>query len=314
MHDLVTLGEVLLRLAVPSPDRIETARRLDVQIGGAEANVAAAVARLGLRTAWLSALPAGPWGERVVRELGAHGVDCRYVVRTDGARMGLYFLEYGVPPRPIRVLYDRRDSAFSRLSVDAVDWEVVRRARLVHLSGVTAGLGEPGRALVRRATDEAPILSFDVNYRAALWSADDARRFIEPILPRVRYLFTGEEEAATVFGLTGPAESTVDVLARRAPKATIALMRGAAGSLVRDGGRAFAPARRPAVQVVDPIGAGDAYVAGFLWSVLRERPIQEVVDAADVVAGLKCSTWGDIPIIGARDVDDVLAGGPGVRR
>src|SRR6266852_2345870 len=270
MHDLVTLGEVLLRLAVPSPARIETVRQLDVQFGGAEANVAATVARLGLRTAWISALPANAWGERVRRELGAHGVDCCHVRRTEGARLGLYLLEYGVPPRPIRVLYDRRDSAFARLGVDDVDWEPVRRARLVHLSGVTAGLGDAGRALVRRAIDEAAVLSFDVNYRTALWTPADARRFIEPILPRARYLFMGEEEAATVFGLSDGPEATLEALAHQAPEATIALLRGADGSLVREGGRLYAPARRPAVQVVDPIGAGDAYAAGFLWATLQK--------------------------------------------
>jgi 2-dehydro-3-deoxygluconokinase len=314
MHDLVTLGEVLLRLAIPAPGRVETARQLDVQIGGAEANVAATVARLGLRTAWISALPANAWGDRVRRELTGHGVDCRYVRRTEGARLGLYFLEYGVPPRPIRVLYDRRDSAFARLGVADVDWEPVRRARLVHVSGVTAGLGEAGRALVRRAIEEATAVSFDVNYRAALWTPADARRFIEPFLPRVRYLFMGEEEAATVFDLTGGPESILETLARWAPKATIALLRGANGSLVRDADRLYAPTRRSAVQVVDPIGAGDAYVAGFLWAMLRERAIGDAVDAADVVAALKCSTWGDIATIDARDVEDALAGGPGVRR
>jgi len=314
MHDLVTLGEVLLRLAVPSPARVETARQLDVQIGGAEANVAATVARVGLRTAWISALPASPWGDRVLRELAGHGVDCAHVRRSEGARMGLYFLEYGVPPRPIRVLYDRRDSAFARLGVDEVDWEPVRRARVVHLSGVTAGLGEGGRRLVRRAIEEASTLSFDVNYRTALWTPSEAREFIEPILPRARHVFMGAEEAATVFGLTGPPERTLEALARWAPKATIALLRGGDGSLVRDGDRVVAPARRAAVQVVDPIGAGDAYVAGFLWAMLRERPVQEAVDTADVVAALKCSTWGDIAPIGLRDVEDGLAGGPGVRR
>src|SRR5262245_37879979 len=125
-HDLVTLGEVLLRLAIAAPARVETARQLDVQFGGAEANVAATVARLGLQTAWISALPVNAWGTRVRRELGAHGVDCRHVRMTEGARLGLYFLEYGVPPRPIRVLYDRRDSAFARLAVEDVDWEPLR--------------------------------------------------------------------------------------------------------------------------------------------------------------------------------------------
>src|SRR5207248_5547453 len=113
MHDLVALGEVMLRLSIPAPARFETIRQLDVQIGGAEANVAAACARPGLRAAWLSALPANPWGERIRRELTAHGVDCGQVRMLADARVGVYFLEFGTPPRPIRVLYDRRDSAFA---------------------------------------------------------------------------------------------------------------------------------------------------------------------------------------------------------
>src|SRR5256885_1185778 len=99
MHDLVTLGEILLRLAIPSPARFETARQLDVQIGGAEANVAAACARLGLRVAWISSLPGNQWGERARHELAGHGVDCRFVHTRPNARMGLYFVEYGVAPR-----------------------------------------------------------------------------------------------------------------------------------------------------------------------------------------------------------------------
>src|SRR5438093_1407407 len=198
MHDLVTLGEVLLRLAMPSPGRFETARQLDVQIGGAEANVAAACARLGLKVAWISALPANQWGERIRRDLVGHGVDCAHVRMTEHARVGLYFLEYGVPPRPVRVLYDRRDSAFARLTEGDVDWEAVRRARLV--------------------------------------------------------------------------------------------------------------------QVVDPIGAGDAYVAGFLWAVLQKRELQEAVDVGTAVGALKCSMWGDIALVTPRDVEEVVGDGPDVRR
>src|SRR5206468_12497346 len=141
MHDLVTLGEALLRLAIPSPTRFETARQLDLQFGGAEANVAAACARLGLSTAWVSALPANPWGERIRRELTGHGVDCAHVRLTDGARVGVYFLESGVPPRPVRILYDRRGSAFARLTAAPVAWEPLRRARLVHLTGRAPPLG-----------------------------------------------------------------------------------------------------------------------------------------------------------------------------
>ena len=314
MHDLVTLGEVLLRLAIPSPTRFEIARYFDLQIGGAEANVAAACARLGLSAAWISALPANPWGERIRRELVGHGVDCGHVRMTEGARVGVYFLEYGVPPRPVRVLYDRRDSAFARLTVAQVDWEPVRRARLVHLTGITPALGESAGALVQRALSEAATVSFDVNYRATLWPPQAARAFLEPVLPRLRYLFVGQAEAHTLFGLSGAPEQTLDALARLAPKATISLQQGEEGSTVLYGGRLVRPRRRPAVQVVDPIGAGDAYAAGFLWAVLRGRDLQDAVDAATAVAALKCSTWGDIALISPQDVADVLAGGPDVRR
>jgi 2-dehydro-3-deoxygluconokinase len=314
MHDLVTLGEVLLRLAIPSPARFETARQLDVQIGGAEANVAAVGARLGLRTAWISALPDNAWGQRVRRELTSHGVDCSYVVTSENARLGVYFVEYGVAPRPIRVLYDRKDSAFARLRPDQIDWEPIRRAGLVHLSGVTPALGGSARALVERAVREASTLSFDVNYRASLWSPREAREFIGDLLPSVRYLFVGQAEAHTIFDLGAPAEHALGGLARLAPKATITLMCGDEGSIVLDGGRLCRPGRRHAVSVVDPIGAGDAYVGGFLWAMAQGRTLQEAVDAGTAVAALKCSTWGDVALVDARDVDDLFAGGADVRR
>ena len=313
-YDLVALGEVLLRLAVQSPAQIETARQLDVQVGGAEANAAAACARLGARTAWLSALPANAWGDRVIRELQSHGIDCSYVRRIDDARMGTYFLEYGVPPRPIRVLYDRRDSAFARLRVDELDWRPVREARLVHVSGVTAALGEGGRALVRRAITEAREVSFDINYRATLWSPEAARAFLDEILPAVRYLFLGEGEARTVLQLDGPPEAMLKAVGRLAPKAVVTLLRGADGCLTLDGDRVLAPQRRHTVEMVDPIGAGDAFVGGFLWATLAGRSREDAVEVGTAVAALKCSLWGDVARISLRDVDDALAGGPDVRR
>jgi len=314
MHDLVALGEVLLRLSVPSPGLIETTRHLDVQIGGAEANVAAACARLGLRVAWISALPDTVWGKRVGRELSGHGVDTGYISWLPETRLGAYFLEYGAAPRPIRVLYDRRDSAFTHLTVDMVDWEPVRRARLVHVTGITPALGGNARAVVSRLIDEARAVSFDLNYRSALWSPDEAYEFLRPVLPKVRYFFLGHTEARTVFRYDAQPEMILEKLATIAPSATIALLQGGDGSTVLHDGAFWRPTAQPSVHVVDPIGAGDAYVAGFLWATLRDRHVQEAVDIAATVAALKCSTWGDIALITERDVNDARAGGPDVRR
>src|ERR1700730_9003928 len=210
-HDLIGLGEVMLRLAAPPPQRLDQAVALDVQIGGSEANVMAAVSRLRLPAAVISAPPSPhAWGDRQVRDLSGPGVACPGILRRPGGRMGLYFLEYGVPPRPVRVLYDRRDSAMSQLVPEEVEWSLVRGARMVHLSGITAALGDNLRAVLRRACREAQAagvpVSFDVNYRSRLWSAKEARDFLAEILPAVRYLFIGSDDAETVFDLAGSPE------------------------------------------------------------------------------------------------------------
>jgi 2-dehydro-3-deoxygluconokinase len=311
-YDLVTLGEVMLRLAAPPPQRLEQAASLDVQIGGAEANVAAACARLGLRTALLSALPAEhPWGDRTVRELTGHGVDCSGVLRRPASRMGLYFLEYGAAPRPVRVLYDRRDSALSRLEADEVDWGLVREARLLHLSGITVALGENLRDVVRRALDEASAagvpVSFDVNYRSRLWTPSEARGFLAEILPRLTYLFVGADDAETVFGLTGSLDVNLKELRALAPRAVIVLTMGEAGSAVLMDGAVLRPSRLHTVSVVDRVGAGDAYAAGFLWATLIGRSPQQAIDAAAALAALKCTIWGDVPLVGRAELDELLA-------
>lgn len=311
-HDLVALGEVMLRLAAPPPNRLEQAGSLDVQIGGAEANVAAACARLGLRTAFISALPADHvWGERTIRELTGHGVDCSGVLRRPASRMGLYFLEYGAAPRPVRVLYDRRDSALSRLTADEVDWTLIRGARLVHLSGITAALGENLRAVLQRAIEEAeragvPV-SFDVNYRSRLWTPSQARAFLAEIFPRLSYLFVGSDDAETVLGLRDSLDATLKDLRALAPRAVIALTMGEAGSAVLAGETVVRPSRQYRVTAVDRVGAGDAYAAGFLWATLSGRPTQQAVDAAAALAALKCTIWGDIPLVTRAELDELLA-------
>jgi len=311
-HDLVGLGEVMLRLAAPPPLRLDQAISLDVQIGGSEANVLAAVSRLGLRTAFITALPAEhAWGDRTVRELWGHGVDCAGVLRRPGSRMGLYFLEYGPPPRAVRVLYDRRESALSQLVPDEVDWALVRGARMVHLSGITPALGEGLRAVIRRACREAqdagvPI-SFDVNYRSRLWSAKEARDFLAEVLPAVRYLFIGSDDAATVFELTGAPDGVLNGLRKIAPAATIALTLGEAGSAALAGSTIYRPSRLYTVTTMDRVGAGDAFAAGFLWRVLTGRSVQEAIDAATALAALKCTIWGDIALVRAAEVEELLA-------
>jgi 2-dehydro-3-deoxygluconokinase len=294
--DLVSLGEVMLRLAAPPPQRLEQAVSLDVQIGGSEANVAAACARLGLRTAFISAFPAAhAWADRAVRELTGHGVDCAGVLRPEGARMGLYF----------------RDSALSRLQPEDVDWTRLRGARLLHLSGITPALGENLREVVRRGVREAAAagvpLSLDINYRSRLWTPKQARGFLVEVLPAVRYLFVGADDAETVFEHSGAPEAVLAGLRTLAPGATIALTLGEAGAAVLDAGTVWRPRKRYTVSVVDRVGAGDAFAAGFLWALLTGRDAQAAVDAGTALAALKCTIWGDIALVDRAELEELMA-------
>lgn len=317
--DVVAAGEVLLRLASPAPVRLEQAHTLAVSFGGSEANVLCALARLGCRVAWLSALPRNPWGERLARELAAHGVDTRYVVWRDGGRLGAYFLEYGTGPRPTRVLYDRQGSAFTTLEADEVDWAAVRHSRAVHLTGITVALGSRPRRLVERALAEAEaggaLVSFDVNYRAALWSPAEARAALEPLLPRADLLFVGAEDARRLFGFAGEPEEVAAGLRALAPKATVALTLGEQGScLLAD--RPYRPSRRyPLETVADRVGAGDAFAAGVLYGWLRGLGWQQAQDYGTALAALKCTMWGDIALIRPGEVEELLSGpDPRIRR
>jgi 2-dehydro-3-deoxygluconokinase len=311
VYDAVGLGEVLLRLASRAPERLEQVRQLDVSFGGTEANVLAALARLGLRTAWLSALPRNAWGDRVERELRGHGVDVSHVVWREGGRIGSYFLEYGLGPRPIRVLYDRQGSAFTTLAPDEVDWDVVRRSRLVHLTGVTLALGAQPRGLVERAVEEAraagALVSLDVNYRASLWSPEAARACLEPLLPRVQLVFVGLEDARRVLGLEGEPEAVAEALRRRLPRAIVALTLGDRGSVVLSD-RAYRPSRLYALDVVaDRVGAGDAFAAGFIQGLLGSQDVQRAVDHGTALAALKCTMWGDVALVRPGELEELMA-------
>jgi len=311
LYDVVALGEVLLRLASRAPHRLEQARELDVTFGGTEANVLCALARLGFRTAWISALPENPWGERLGRELRGHGVDVAQVVWRTRGRIGTYYIEYGVGPRPIRVLYDRQESAFTTLAEEEVDWDVVRRSRVLHVTGITPALGERPRRLVERAVEEAHaagvFVSVDVNYRSALWSPQDARACLDGIFPRAQLIFVGLEDARRVFELEGEPEGVAEALRERAPKAIVALTLGERGSVVL-ADRPYRPTRLYALDTVaDRVGAGDAFAAGFLFGLLGRQDVQYAVDCGTALAALKCTMWGDVTLVRSGELEELMA-------
>jgi sugar/nucleoside kinase (ribokinase family) len=176
MHDVVTFSEAMIRLSPPGFQRVEQTNSLDIQIGGAEYNVACAAARLGLKAAWVSRLPDNPLGRRIANKAREHGVDTSSIVWAKEGRVGIYFLELGAAPRPSSVLYDRAPSAIAQIKPGEVDWKkVLGGAKWFHVSGITPALSDSAAQTTAEAVAVAKSagvkVSYDLNYRKKLWSA-----------------------------------------------------------------------------------------------------------------------------------------------
>lgn len=308
--EVVGIGEALIRLSPAGAETLETASTYAVHVGGAEANVCAGLARLDVRTAWISRLPANPLGRRVARTIRGFGVEVDGVLWAPEGSVGLNFFQPEAPPRAGEVFYYRSGSAFTEIDPDAVGWGVLDGAGLVHLTGITPALGGRPRALVERAIAEARRrevrISFDVNYRAALWTRAAARTVIEPLLRGVDTVFLNERDARGVFDAEGDPEVIAADLRERFRCTTLVLTLGAAGALAHDGSGVY---RHPAfpTTTVDRIGRGDAFAAGFLYG-HRRGDVRDGLRYGAALAALKQTYPGDISHATLADVGPVVGG------
>ncbi len=313
MATVVGIGETLIRLAPGGGETLESASSYTIHVGGAESNVCANLARLGVATAWISRLPRNPLGRRVAGVVRGCGVDTGGVLWAADGRVGLMFVEPGAAPRPGGVLYYRRDSAFAEIDPDAVEWQRLDGARVVHLTGITPGLGAGPRRLVERAIAEArrrdARVSFDVNYRSTLWPPEAAREAIEPLVRGLDIVIVNDRDARTVFGADGdPADVAASLRARfRCGVLVLTLGEHGAFALGETGGL-----RQPAydVEIVDRIGRGDAFAAGFLYGYL-EWGIAEGLRYGTALAALKQTYPGDVCHATLEEVEAVLRGSSG---
>ncbi len=290
---LVTLGETMVLLSAPGVGRLRHVRTLDVGVGGAETNVAIGVARLGLPAAWIGRVGDDELGELVVAAVRGAGVDVSAVVRDPEVATSLMVKERrtaGVT----RVHYYRRHGPGSRLSADDVDPALVAGAGVLHVTGITPALGGGPRAAVARAVAlarEAGVpVSLDVNHRSALWAPHDAAAALRPLLAGTDVVFAGEEEAE-LLGCTGSPEQLARGLVDLGPS-TAVLKLGARGAVAVVDGRVL---EVPPVEVVavDAVGAGDAFVAGYLAELLSGAPAEQRLRTAAACGAHAVTVPGD---------------------
>jgi 2-dehydro-3-deoxygluconokinase len=312
MNEVVTVGEALLRLGARSGDQLETASAFEVHVGGAEANVAVALAGLGREVGWFSILPNTILGRRVVRTLSSLGVDVSEVRWVEEGRLGAYYVEHSVPPRPVRVVYDRVDSAFSRLTTVDLPWDWITSARAVQVSGITPALSAGCRAAVVELADRVrrseAMWVVDVNHRARLWTTAEARACLEEVAAGADLVVCSREDARDVFDVAGPADAVAEELAERLSAARVVVTDGEAGAHWRTG-PAFGHVPSVPATIVDRMGAGDALTAGVIDGVLDDD-LERGVRQGVVMAALTLGVRGD-HLRTTREEIDTLMGGSG---
>jgi 2-dehydro-3-deoxygluconokinase len=334
---VVCFGELMLRLTAVQSGMLLQERRLDCTFGGAEANVAVSLARLGWPSAMATVLPSNPIGVTARDELRRYGVNTDQVHLVEG-RMGLYFLTPGAVLRPSEVLYDRTGSCFSEADPDLIDWDAaLEGAGRLHLSGVTPAIGRKAAHAALRAARAAGRLgvtvSFDGNYRGKLWALwdGDGPAILDALFAEAETAFADDRDMALVlkreFRTPDPRERrrlAAEAAFEAYPKlrvitstfrehSSVGVQALSAVMFRRDGKETLAGPLALA-GVVDRIGGGDAYAAGFLYGLHTGCDDRRTLDLALAAAAFKHSVPGDFNMATSADLDVLLSGALDVRR
>lgn len=303
-YDLTTFGEAQIRFTAPKGDRLATCRELRVTPAGSEANVAGLLAQLGRNTAFASVIPQGDLARRFIEEYRGVGVDLSHCVRCEG-RMALYFMEPGDPPLPAKVVYDRLYTKFREITPETFDWDKLLDTKVLFVTGITAALTEStGRTVsyaVKEAARRGVKVALDINYRSLLWTAEQARATLEPLLENVSILFCSRLDGIKVFGLQGDGPAVNAVLRERYRLPHVVSTDSVAGCYYSgvEGQEIYTI---DAVRVTDRPGAGDALVGGTLHGYLDNNVM------AGVRYGLRTSKlalthYGDLTHVSPAELD-----------
>lgn len=304
MLDLVTLGESMVAFIPDEKGYISYATTFGKKLAGAESNVAVGVSKLGHKSGWISKLGKDELGRFALREVRGEGVDTSCVICTEDAKTGVMFKQV-LPGNETSVTYYRSDSAASTMCPSDIDVEYVKSAKILHISGVTPALSKSCRDTVNYVVDIAKengmIISFDPNIRLKLWSKEEARECLVPILAKSDIVLTGLDEGEILLGINDSDKLIAKLLEMGV--STVAVKMGGEGALVADktGTYKIEPTK---VNVVDNIGAGDAFSAGFLTGVIENRSLYECGRMGALMGAFAVSSYGDVEGLPDRETFD----------
>lgn len=333
---VITMGEIMLRLTPPETKRFIQTDKFNAIYGGGEANVAVSLANYGLDAHFVTKLPNNPIGQAALNEVRRYGVKTDYILR-GGDRLGIYYCENGASQRPSNVIYDRAHSAIAETEINEFDWdEIFSDAEWFHVTGITPALSESMSKVtieaVKKAKEYGVKVSCDLNYRAKLWSREEANKVMSEVMQYVDVCIANEEDAEMTFGIESGSdiesgelnvEAYQDVAQQLIDRFDLELV----GSHLRESynasvngwvvvlfdGENFVQSASYDIYIVDRVGGGDSFAGALIYSQLTGKNLQETAEFGAAASCLKQSIPGDFNQVSIAEVE-ALAGGSGSGR
>jgi len=333
---VVTFGEIMLRLSTPGFSRFVQSQTFDINYGGGEANVAAALSNYGLQSHFVSKIPNHEIGQSAVNQLRRFGVGTEHIIR-GGDRLGIYFLETGASQRPSKVIYDRADSAIMLMDTNEVNWDkVFENKDWFHWTGITPALGKKAQDNVLSACKAAKkadvTISCDLNFRSKLWTTEEAQSVMNPLMEYVDVCIANEEDADKSLGLKAGvsdvesadldengyfnlakklkskyAFDTVAITLRESHSAS----KNGWSAILHDNKDCIKPVRSSQydIQLVDRVGGGDSFASGLIYGLLSKANTKEALEFAVAASCLKQTIPGDFNLVSVNEVEKLLLSG-----
>ena len=346
-YDFMSFGEPNIRLTPPNHDRLGQAEELQLGIAAAELNCCVNISNLSVekliptkKTAYVTKLVDNWTGSYIVKHAQMHGVDMSNVVvepfdKIGRVRNGLAFVEVGIGPRASYQIYDRGHSALSYIKPGDIDWEKVLDTRWFHTTGIVTALGEHtvGEVLaaLKAAKKNGAVTSYDLNYRATLWSKEDARAAAEQLMPYIDVILGNEEDFDTMLGIkaegTDENFSSIDpqnyrkvaekvmekyphirAVGTSLREVKTALLNNWQGCMMTKNGF-FVSKKYENIEINDRVGGGDSFASAMIWGMLEGHPDQEVIEFATAYSALCHTIRNDWNLVTCAEAESLAAGG-----
>jgi 2-dehydro-3-deoxygluconokinase len=324
MKEIILFGEYLLRLTPPGNKKILQAENLEMHWAGSEANIAVSLSLFGENTRYVTALPSNAVAQTGVSQLHRYGVPTT-VLEKENSRVGIYFYESGIGARPGRVIYDREHSAFSMLKDGDIDWsEIFDGADWFHWSGITPALNENTAttcwSALKAARQKGVTISADFNYRSTLWQYGKDSSQIMPELLSYCDVVLADVDSAKLYFNINPDEnilvkSTCSLLKEKLPNVEYIAMtmrnqksassNGYTGYLWHNG-TVVSSSEYSIDGIAERIGAGDAFMAGLIYGLHQNQPLQQVIEFATAAGVMKHSIVGDMNVASKEEVEMII--------